>query len=81
MPLSVEKFDQYFQAIYEVCSVLIQELIACKTMRCGFCLNIEAALHRTSIKKGVRKNFAKLTGKHQRQGLFFQVSFSTLLKK
>ena len=72
MPLSVEKFDQCFQAIYEACPVLIQELIACKTMRCGFCLDIEAALHRCSIKKGVFKNFAKLTGKHQRQGLFFK---------
>ena len=53
MPLSVEKFDQCFQAIYEACPVLIQELIACKTMRCGFCLDIEAALHRCSIKKKV----------------------------
>ena len=51
MPLSVEKFDQYFPVIYEVCPLSIQELIAYKTMRCSFCLYTEAALHKCSIKK------------------------------
>ena len=37
------------------------------------------------LKKGVLKNFSKLTGKHQRQSLFFNkvagLKLATLLKK
>ena len=36
---------------------------------------------RCSIKKGVLRNFTKFTGKHLCQSLFFNKTFSTLLKK
>ena len=46
---------------------------------------LEAVVQRCSVKKGVLTNFAKLTGKHQCQTLFFDkvagLRLATLLKK
>ena len=46
---------------------------------------LEAVAGRCSVKKGVLENFSKFTGKHLRQGLFFNkvagLRPATLLKK
>ena len=44
--------------------------------------NIKSSYRRWSVRKGVLRNFAKFTGKHLCQSLFFnKATFATLLKK
>ena len=67
------------------CFVVTQTTILYSNGFTNFCPCIRSSHQRCSIKKGVLRNFAKFTGKHMCQSLFFNkvagLRPATLLKK
>ena len=70
---------------FKICEIFNKSTYFEEHLQAAVSENVRSSLRRCSVKKGVLRNFAKLTGKHQCQRVFFNkvagFRSATLLKK